>query len=61
MADARDIIHLVDGKEISDGLSTVCLALIHIAFSHGFSKEDALRAMAGQWDLYANRQKEKMN
>lgn len=49
---ARTICKAVEGYEVKDGLSTVCLALIHLAFTHGFSKEDSLAALAGQWDLY---------
>lgn len=53
---ARTICKSVEGKEIKDGLSTVCIALIHLAFTHGYSKEEALAAMAGQWDLYERRE-----
>lgn len=56
---ARDICKSVEGKEVMDGLSTVCIALIHLAFTHGYSKDEALAAMAGQWDLYEKRGKEK--
>lgn len=53
---ARTICKSVEGYDIKDGLSTVCIALIHLAFTHGFSKEDSLAAFAGQWDLYAKRE-----
>lgn len=49
---ARTICQSVEGFEIKDGLSTVCLALIHLAYTHGYSKEESLAALAGQWDLY---------
>lgn len=63
---AREICKLVEGWEIMDGLSTVCIALIHLAATHGYSKDEALAAMSGQWDLYEKKQakidaKEKLN
>ena len=54
---ARDICRSVEGEEIKDGLSTVCIALIHLAFTHGYSKQEALEAMSGQWDLYEKRER----
>ena len=57
---ARDICKSVEGEETQDGLATVCIALIHLASTHGYSKDEALQAMAGQWDLYEKR-KDKMN
>lgn len=46
------IIRQVDGDESADGLSTLGMALIHVACHTGYSKEDMLRAMSGQWDIY---------
>lgn len=58
---ARTICKSVEGHEIMDGLATVCLALIHLAYTHGYTKDDALAAMAGQWDLYEQRARKKSN
>ena len=48
----ENIIRLVNGDETQEGLATLGMALIHVASHTGYTKDEMLRAMAGQWDLY---------
>ena len=49
---AVQIMRVVDGDEAKDGLATVGMALIHLAYCCGYTKDDVTHALAGQWDLY---------
>lgn len=55
---AHEIIGMVDGFEAEDGLSTVGIALIHLSFYCGLSKDDLLHALSKQWDLYHQHMRE---
>jgi len=55
---AVQIMRVVDGDEAKDGLATLGMALIHLAYSCGYTKDDAMHAFEGQWDLYLRKRKQ---
>ena len=49
---ATNILEIIDGDRVEEALSTIGLAMIHAAYSCGLTKQNMLRAIAAQWDLY---------
>lgn len=48
----ENIIRMVNGDETTEGLATLACAVIHVACHVGYTKQEMLKAMAGQWDIY---------
>lgn len=47
-----ELMQVIDGLRVTEGLAALAGCLIIVAKTHGFSKHDAVAAFAESWDRY---------